>query len=101
MSERGDGMQVARHLLDAISWQRINLLETASENLGTFDVVLCRNVFIYFSDKTIHHVLSMFFQRIRPGGSLIVGAAESLARFDAGFRCEERAGAFFYRREQP
>lgn len=102
MVEHGDGMQVAPRLQEAISWRRVNLLETDREALGAaFDVVLCRNVFIYFSDKTISHVLSMFYDRMRPGGSLLVGAAESLTRFDVGFRCEERAGAFFYRREAP
>jgi chemotaxis protein methyltransferase CheR len=66
--------------------------------LGRFDVVLCRNVLIYFSDATVSSVVAQLAHALEPRGVLLVGASESLLRFESEFACEERAGSFFYRK---
>jgi chemotaxis protein methyltransferase CheR len=82
-----------------IEWARVNLIDAdAVRALGRFDIVLCRNVLIYFSDPTVVRVAESLREVIRPGGVLVVGTAESLLRFGTAFQCEERGGAFFYRR---
>jgi chemotaxis protein methyltransferase CheR len=99
LCEAGDGMQVAPRIQQAVQWQRINLLgEREFEALGQFDVVICRNVLIYFRDRTIEQVIKKIWQHLRPNGYLVVGASESLLRFDVPFSCEEQRGAFFYRK---
>lgn len=45
---------------------------------GSFDIVLCRYVAIYFSPKNRIQVFSQISKQIRPGGSLIIGRAERL-----------------------
>ncbi len=95
----GDRAHVDGRLLDAIDWRQVNLTQPAEiEALGTFDVVVCRNVFIYFSDETIQDVVRTIAGRLRPRGRLLVGASESLMRFGTLLECEERDGAFLYRR---
>jgi len=90
---------VPDELLSAIRWERVNLLDAARiQALGTFDVILCRNVLIYFRDPTVLGLLERFGSSLRPGGLLLVGASESLLRFGTLFDCEEHGGAFFYRK---
>jgi chemotaxis protein methyltransferase CheR len=98
-NESGDGMRVARRIAQAVEWRRVNLVSDAElVALGHFDVVICRNVLIYFRDRTIERVIANLWQSLRTDGHLLVGASESLLRFDSSFACEEQRGAFFYRK---
>ena len=95
-----DGMRVAPRISQAVEWHRINLIEPAElAKLGQFDAIVCRNVLIYFRDRTIETVISHLWQRLLPHGQLVVGASESLLRFNVAFGCEEQGGAFFYRKQ--
>ena len=99
LEELDDGMRVSSHLYHAVDWRRLNLNdERELTEIGQCDVIICRNVLIYFSDKTIERIVSGLWRNLRPGGRLIVGASESLLRFDVPFACEEQGGAFFYRK---
>lgn len=49
---------------------------------GPFDVILCRNVMIYFDVETRRKLAQRFLQLLRPGGLLLVGTSESLVAFD-------------------
>lgn len=90
---------VAPRLTDAIAWRQINLMDDAAiAALGTFDVVLCRNVLIYFNDATIRRVVERLAERLRIGGALLVGVSESLLRFGTSLSCEEQSGVFLYKK---
>jgi chemotaxis protein methyltransferase CheR len=90
---------VRPRLIDAISWRRVNLMDDAAvAALGTFDVILCRNVLIYFADDTVRRVVDRLTARLEPGGVLLIGVSESLLRFGGPLLCEEREGTFWYRR---
>ncbi|MET0792037.1 MAG: protein-glutamate O-methyltransferase CheR [Polyangiaceae bacterium] len=95
-----DGMRVAPHLSRAVDWQQVNLTDRERvSKMGTFDAILCRNVLIYFRDRTIESVIEGLWQRLNPNGYLFVGTSESLLRFDVPFGCEEQRGTFFYRKQ--
>ena len=102
MRERWMAVEDGRITLSAairekIEWRRVNLLdEVAAGELGTFDAILCRNVFIYFGDDTIRRIVGTLSGALRAGGRLFVGASESLLRLGTLLRCEERNGAFSY-----
>jgi chemotaxis protein methyltransferase CheR len=92
-------LEVKSFIRDAIQWHRVNLVdESAVRALGTFDVVLLRNVLIYFDDATARRVVELIGQVLVPGGVLLVGVSESLLRFGTSLVSEERRGTFFYRR---
>ena len=75
----------------------MNLQEQAAvSELGTFDVILCCNVLIYFSEATVHDVVNRLPSALAGSGQLVIGASESLLRFGTMLVCEERRGAFFY-----
>jgi chemotaxis protein methyltransferase CheR len=97
----GQGAQVARSVVAGIDYRQLNLLDDrAVAALGTFDLVLCRNVLIYFADATVKRVVSSLSRALHEDGRLIVGASESLLRFGTMLRCEERGGAFLYSRDE-
>ena len=98
--ERTDGVvrlraDFARH----VDFRRVNLVDAAAVSaLGRFDLILCRNVLIYFSDETATGVVRRLDAALEPGGALFVGVSESLIRLGTSLVCEERSGTFFYRR---
>lgn len=99
LSRDGESNVVAPRLRDAIDWRRINLLDTVAVSaLGVFDAIICRNVMIYFRDDTTQAVVSRLHAALGPDGYLLIGASESLLRLGTAFVCEERRGAFFYRK---
>lgn len=60
------------------------------------DLILCRNVVIYFTEDAKRHIYAGLRAALRPGGLLMVGSTESIA--DAEKTGWEKAGTFFYRR---
>jgi chemotaxis protein methyltransferase CheR len=88
-------------LLDRISFRQLNLNDPeAVRRIGKVDVIICRNVLIYFRDSTIKSVVQRLSDALQPGGYFLVGASESLLRFGGALHCEEHGGAFFYRKER-
>jgi chemotaxis protein methyltransferase CheR len=93
------GVTIAPRIRDAVSFRTMNLLDVASyAELGSFDLILCRNVLIYFRDAVITRVIDAMTGRLAPGGVLAVGVSESLLRFGSSLISEERGGSFFYRK---
>jgi chemotaxis protein methyltransferase CheR len=45
---------------------------------GVYDVILCRNMLIYFSQSAFTSVIDLFARSLRPGGYLMLGHSESL-----------------------
>lgn len=45
---------------------------------GSYDVILCRNLLIYFASDAFDRVITRFAQLLRPGGYLFLGHSESL-----------------------
>lgn len=96
----GPGARARSELLRSVSFEQLNLTDReAVRRMGKLDVVLCRNVLIYFRDSTIKTVVDSLVEVLNPGGYLLIGASESLLRFGGNFSCEEHGGAFFYRKD--
>lgn len=68
---------------------------------ATKDLILCRNVIIYFDQPTIRGLMDRFFDALRPGGVLLLGYSESLFRISSKFEMFEVDGTFAYRRPWP
>ncbi len=99
LPENDGRVRVDGDLRKRIRWNCVNLLDSdAVASIGTFDVILCRNVLIYFADDTVTRVARNLSGALQGDGWLLVGASESLLRFGTMFTCQERGGAFFYRK---
>jgi chemotaxis protein methyltransferase CheR len=94
----GDGWTVDPALYRRVStWSVVNLLcEGDVLPRARVPVIVCRNVFIYFSPAVIQRVTSVFAQAMPPRAYLCVGASESLLKLRTGFDLEEIGGAFVY-----
>lgn len=96
-----DGRYVRPELVGRVDWRRVNLHDPESVRAQvperSVDVILCRNVLIYFSDETIVRVVDSLASGLVRGGWVVVGASESLLRFGTLLECEEHGGSFFYR----
>jgi chemotaxis protein methyltransferase CheR len=74
-----------------------NLLdESAMRQMVNYDIIFCRNVFIYFSKESTRRALGLFYQALNPSGYLMVAAAESLLRISRQFELVEVGDAFVY-----
>ncbi|MGG4032600.1 protein-glutamate O-methyltransferase CheR [Paenibacillus cisolokensis] len=78
----------------AITFRRHNLLEDRFG--GPYDLIVCRNVMIYFTDEAKNLLYRKFAEALRPGGLLFVGSTEQI--FGPGQYGLETADTFFYRR---
>lgn len=65
---------------------RVNLLSPlAVRTVGRVDVAFCRNVIIYMDEESRRRVTESLFQRLVPGGYLLLGHSESLLGADSRF----------------
>lgn len=71
-----------------------------SEENGTanLDILMCRNVTIYFRLATTRSIVEKFSHCLRPGGYLFLGHAETLMGISDRFQRIHNAGGFYYRR---
>jgi chemotaxis protein methyltransferase CheR len=99
VERQDDRVAVSAKLRANIDWRRINLIDTeAIVALGRFQVIMCRNVLIYFDDETMRRVVDNLTAVLTPGGALFVGVSESLLRLGTSLECQEHKGVFVYRK---
>lgn len=70
---------------EMIDFRRFNLMEPFQFK-ESFDLILCRNVMIYFDKKTQESLINKFYECLVDGGYLLVGGSESLTGRDHCFR---------------
>lgn len=75
-TQRSDGYHIADELRRRVSFRELNLIQSF-RSIGQFDVVLCRNVLIYFDNVTKTDVLERLSDALFPGGYLFLGSTES------------------------
>lgn len=51
-----------------------------------FDVIFCRNVMIYFDQKTKNELVEKFYDALAPGGYLFIGHSESIQKEASRFK---------------
>jgi chemotaxis protein methyltransferase CheR len=73
-----DAYVVRESLRQWIVFKRLNLSVTPFVMKGPMDIILCRNVMIYFDNAVRQKLLAEACRLLRPGGYLMVGHAESL-----------------------
>lgn len=77
-----------------VEFKQHNLLLDNFES--NFDIILCRNVVIYFTEEAKESLYRRFFAALKPGGVLFVGGTEAILNFrEIGF---QHYLPFFYRK---
>jgi chemotaxis protein methyltransferase CheR len=80
-SSAGAVSTVGERLRGLVEFRRHNLVRDPMPPTGEqrFDVILCRNVLIYFDRPTVEHVLERLEGALAPAGLLLLGAADRLS----------------------
>lgn len=74
--EEQGGSRVCGTIREAVQWQRADILTGDCAGASPFDLVLCRNLAIYFEPPAARRLWSRLADALRPGGVLVVGKAE-------------------------
>lgn len=91
--QEGEKFRVVPELRRRVQFRRQNLL--ADPFPSEIDLLLCRNVVIYFTEEAKEELYRRFHEALNPGGILFVGGTESLLRArELGY---VSVSPFFYR----
>jgi len=90
----GELWQLNADIRAMVQHRQLNLLQDFS-HLGTFDVIFCRNVLIYFDQDAKAGIFDRLARVIEPDGVLTLGAAESVVGISDAFKpFPERRGLY-------
>lgn len=90
----GSLWQIDSMIRGMVKYKPYNLLDNLAP-LGKFDIVFCRNVLIYFDQKTKSNVLDRIAQQMHDDAFLVLGAAETIVGLTDAFKSVEgRRGLF-------
>jgi chemotaxis protein methyltransferase CheR len=100
--KQGNQYLLASSIKEMVNFKHLNLRKNVypSPLSGThdLDLILCRNVAIYFSPEIIEKMISRFYHCLAKGGWLMLGASDPPARALKKFDCCEIGGQLIYRR---
>jgi chemotaxis protein methyltransferase CheR len=91
--------RIINDLRESVSFTQANLVDGPGlVGQGTFDVIFCRNVLIYFDDASRLVAARNLYDRLAPGGYLCLGHTESMARISDRFLVRRFEDAIVYQR---
>lgn len=97
--ERGHHRRIIEDLRESVRFTPANIIDPSSmAGLGKFDVILCRNVLIYFDDTARLLAANTLYDCLNPGGYICLGHSESMGRISDRFELARLADAIVYRR---
>ncbi len=96
-SKVGSAWEISPDIRGKVAFRTHNLLDDGA-SLGTFDVIFCRNVLIYFDDATKRAVLGRLAAQLASDGYLVLGAAETTTSHSPDFTAvpEHHHGVFCF-----
>lgn len=91
--------KVIDSIRNMVDFRHINLLD---KNLvcrvEKTDIIMCRNVLIYFDLKAIQKIVNSLYDILKPGGYLLLGHAETITGLNNGFETIYTPSTFYYRK---
>lgn len=81
-----DASMVVDNLRREVIFRKFNLMERLFPFKKKFHAIFCRNVMIYFDNKTKIELVNKFYQFTEPGGYLFIGHSESLNRSETSYQ---------------
>ncbi|HEY6727089.1 MAG TPA: protein-glutamate O-methyltransferase CheR [Polyangiaceae bacterium] len=93
------GYQVNDSVRRLCHFGQLNLLDNVrASNVGRVDAIFCRNVLIYFDEQKKKRVIDTLYQRLVPGGYLLLGHSESLLNVSTAFELVHLKEDLVYRK---
>lgn len=69
-----------------VIFRRFNLMNEIFPFKKRFHLILCRNVMIYFDEKTKRELINRFYEHMEPGGYLFIGHSETVNRYESKYQ---------------
>jgi chemotaxis protein methyltransferase CheR len=86
---------------ELVNFSCLNLLDPFKiKFVGNMDVILCRNVLIYFDQEARKKVIKNFYERLSNSGYLLLGHAESLMNISTAFTLKHFKNDMVYQKPQ-
>lgn len=98
----GKEFVLSSNVRDMVQFEERNLAEEDPTfwRTGTFDVIFCRNVTMYFTPEVTRRVVARFARCLRPGGHLFLGHAETLRGISNDFHLCHTHDTFYYQKRR-
>lgn len=96
-SKEGLNWKVKDHIKRMVEFREFNLISNDWNQLPRFDLVMLRNVLIYFSTETKQGILANVRRILAPDGCLFLGAAETTLGIDPGYNRSVCGKTSYYR----
>ena len=91
----GDNYEIVNDMKSRITFKKHDLILDRYET--DFDLIICRNVVIYFTQDAKNDIYNKFYKSMKPGALLFVGATESIYNYrEFGF---EKLSTFIYKKQ--
>ena len=89
------GWKVRDEIRGMVSFRKLNLMDDFA-SLGTFDIIFCRNVAIYFNERDRASLFKRIEQRMDSKGYLVIGSMESLSTISPQFESKRHLRSVYY-----
>jgi chemotaxis protein methyltransferase CheR len=97
--ERPDGWHVSETIRQLCHFGQMNLLdEERARAIGRADAIFCRNLLIYFDARARKAAIEGLYERLHPGGILLLGHSESLLNVSTAFELLHLRDDLVYRK---
>ncbi|MCW7754407.1 protein-glutamate O-methyltransferase CheR [Desulfobotulus sp. H1] len=84
----------------SVRFQDLNFIQSFP-SLGFFDLILCRNVLIYFDESTKRQIFERFEAVLEPDGYLLLGGSENIYGISTAFRSKKEGMTLIYEKNNP
>jgi len=99
VEEEEGAYKISDSIKKLVTFSYLNLLDPYKTRfLGKMDVILCRNVLIYFDGVSRKKVIDNFYDRLVDDGYLLLGHAESLMNISTAFALKHLRNDMVYRK---
>ena len=94
-----EGYQICDFLREVIEFSRVNLADPVeTKPYRGFDIVFCRNLLIYFDDRSRRQAAENIYDAMNHGGFVLLGHSESMSRISPLFRVRKFPEAVVYQK---
>jgi len=97
--DMGEDYLVKPSIKSMVEFRYLNLLDTNSLNqMKDIDIILCRNVLIYFDKQAIQALVNSFYDILKKNGILFLGHSETLSYISHKFKTVYTDQIFYYKK---
>jgi len=86
VGEQSGTLMIDKKLTSKVTFKSLNLNGEWPSSMGMFDLILLRNVMIYFDQQTKSVLVEKILRHLRPGGYFMIGHSETLTGISSGVR---------------